>query len=93
MCSSLYLKDGEVEVWGVAACLVSRRAGVQGVELVRLGGRPVDNPRVNESLTHEVIHCRVEVKTVQISGDAAALILTHLQVIIAVIAETLVCVK
>ena len=74
MCSSLYLKDGEVEVWGVAACLVSRRAGVQGVELVRLGGRPVDNPWVNEALTHEIIH-RVQVKTVQISGDTAALIL------------------
>ena len=36
---------------------------------------PIDNPGVNEALTHEVIHCRVEIKTVKISRDAAALIL------------------
>merc|ERR1719330_1058847 len=69
------LKEGEVQVWGVAAGLVASRASVQGVQLLRLGRRPVDNPGVNEALTHEVIHCGVEIKTVKISRDAAALIL------------------
>jgi hypothetical protein len=69
------LKDSEVKVWGVAACLVASRAGVQSVELLRLGRRPVYNPGINEALTHEVINSGVEIKTVQISRDAAALIL------------------
>ena len=45
--------------------------------MVRLGWRSVDNPGVNEALTHEVIHSWVQIKTVQISGDAATLILKH----------------
>merc|ERR1711884_45925 len=69
------LKDSEVKVWGIAACLVSSRASVQSVQLLRLGRRSVDNPGVNETLTHEVIHSGVEIKTVQICWDAAALIL------------------
>ena len=44
---------------------------------MRLGWRSVDNPGVNEALTNEVIHSWVQIKTVQISGDAAALILKH----------------
>ena len=43
---------------------------------------PVDNPGVNEALTHEVIHSRVEIKTVKISRDAAALILKHAYIIL-----------
>jgi len=69
------LKDSEVKVWGVAACLVASRASVQGVQLLRLGRRPVYNPWINEALTNEVINSGVEIKTVQISRDAAALIL------------------
>jgi len=69
------LKDSEVKVWGIAACLVASRASVQSVELLRLGRRSVDNPGVNETLTHEIIHSGVEIKTVQIRRDAAALIL------------------
>ena len=44
---------------------------------MRLGWRSVDNPGVNEALTHEVIHSWVQIKTVQVSGDAATLILKH----------------
>jgi len=69
------LKDSEVKVWGVAACLVSSRASVQSVQLLRLGRRSVYNPGVNEALTHEIIHSGVEIKTVQICRDTAALIL------------------
>jgi len=69
------LKGSKVKVWGIAACLVASRASVQSVELLRLGRRSVDNPGVNEALTHEVIHSGVEIKTVQICRDAAALIL------------------
>ena len=43
---------------------------------------PVDNPGVNEALTHEVIHCGVEIKTVKIRRDAAALILKHAYIIL-----------
>ena len=38
---AIYLKDGEVQVRGVAAGLVASRASVQGVQLLRLGRRPV----------------------------------------------------
>ena len=38
---TIYLKDSEVKVWGIAAGLVASRASVQGVQLVRLGRRPV----------------------------------------------------
>ena len=46
--------------------------------LVGLGGGAVHNPGVNEALTHEVIHCGVEIKAVLVSGDAAALVLSKI---------------
>merc|ERR550525_336319 len=60
----MHLEDAEVEVGGVAAGFVASRAGVQGVQLVGLGGGAVHNPGVNEALTNEVIHCGVEIKAV-----------------------------
>jgi len=69
------LEDGQVQVQVsvVAAGLVPSRAGVEGVELGGLGGRTVDNPGVNQTLAHQIVHGQ-EVETFLVSSDAAALL-------------------